>query len=69
MGNLVDAILFTVLVASAGLGLASLIVGCLPAAAELDNEAKARGRIEAFFFGVSGIVIALVMWLAMIFNS
>ncbi|RUO21207.1 hypothetical protein CWE08_06375 [Aliidiomarina iranensis] len=69
MGNLIDAILFTVLVASAGLGVASLIVGCLPAAAELDNEAKARGRIEAFFFGVSGIVIALVMWLAMIFNS
>lgn len=69
MGNLFDAILFTVLVASAGLGVASLIVGCLPAAPGLDNETKARGRIEAFFFGVSGIVVALVMWLAMVFNS
>lgn len=69
MGNLFDAILFTVLVASAGLGIASIIVGLLPPVSAGDDNTKVRGKVEAFFFGVSGIVVALVMWLAMIFNA
>lgn len=69
MGNFFDAILFTVLVASAGLGIASIIVTLLPPVTDSNNEDKLRGRIEAIFFGVAGIVVALVMWLAMIFNA
>ncbi|MCL5256036.1 MAG: hypothetical protein M1363_07975 [Gammaproteobacteria bacterium] len=69
MSHLFDAVLFTGLVAAAGLGIAYLIVGFLPAPESNEEHANVKYRIENFFFGIGGIVIALVLWLGIIFNS
>jgi len=69
MSNLFDAVLFAGIVAAAGLGIASLIVGFLPASESKEEHDTVKHRIENFYFGIGGIVIALVLWLGIIFNS
>ncbi|MAF74430.1 hypothetical protein [uncultured Idiomarina sp.] len=63
MENILDAILFAVLVASGGLGLTSLAMFFLAAPTD-DSEVRQRQRFEFTFFGVAGLVIMFVMWYA-----
>lgn len=65
MAHLFDAVLFMVLVASAGLGLTSIITGFI-APENAERKAVLKHRVESIFFGISGIVVALVAWLGMI---
>lgn len=69
MNELFGAILFTVFIASAALGLASVICALLPATTTENEQAQAREKLEYAFFGFAGIIIALVMVLAMVFQS
>ena len=63
MENILDALLFAVLVAAGGLGLSSWLMFFIPADVN-DREAVQRQRFENIFFGLAGIVIMLVMWYA-----
>ena len=63
MENILDALLFAVLVAAGGLGLSSWLMFFIPADVN-DREALQRQRFENIFFGLAGIVIMLVMWYA-----
>lgn len=69
MENLFDGALFALLVGAAGLGIASLITALLPPADESDSDephAGLRNRTESIFFGIGGLVIALVAWAGII---
>ncbi|WP_194756004.1 hypothetical protein [Aliidiomarina indica] len=69
MNEIFGAILFTVFVASAGLGIASIICALMPSTVSDDEQERARDKIESIFFGAAGVIIALVMVVAMIFNA
>ena len=63
MENILDALLFAVLVAAGGLGLSSWLMFFIPTDAD-DRETIQRQRFENVFFGLAGIIIMLVMWYA-----
>ncbi|RUO43888.1 hypothetical protein CWE15_01465 [Aliidiomarina taiwanensis] len=66
MNDLLQAVLFTGMVATAGLGISSLIMMLLPATTEGETkEARGERLVEYAFFGISGVVSALVLLLAM----
>ncbi|RUO25285.1 hypothetical protein CWE09_00665 [Aliidiomarina minuta] len=67
MANLLDAIFFTILVASAGLGVTSIIMAFTSGGDTNNAAAKVEGLYENIFFGVSGLIIALLMWVALVF--
>ncbi|MGM0524898.1 hypothetical protein [Idiomarina seosinensis] len=63
MENILDALLFAVLVAAGGLGLTNLLMFFIPSGAE-DKEVIQRQRFENVFFALTGIIVMLVMWYA-----
>jgi len=66
MNDLLQAVLFTGMVATAGLGISSLIMMLLPATTEGDApEGRGEQLVEYAFFGIAGVVSALVLLLAM----
>lgn len=69
MNEIFGAILFTVFVASAGLGIASIVCAILPSTVTENEQERARDKVEYVFFGAAGVIIALVMVLAMVFNA
>lgn len=69
MINLFHALLFTGIVAAAGLGLTSIIMTFFPVTPEgATKEAKTEYRFEYAFFGFAGIVIALTCWLGLVLS-
>ncbi|EKE82800.1 hypothetical protein [Idiomarina xiamenensis] len=64
MSNIVDALIFTVLVGAGVLGISSLIM-FLVHKNPVDREVQQQERIEYSFFGIAGIVIMLLMWYAL----
>lgn len=67
MANLLDATYFTILVAGFGLGIAYLIMAFCPVTIAQSKGRRAEGVYENVFLGVSGIIIGLLMWVALVF--
>lgn len=67
MANLLDAFFFTILVAGFGLGLAYLAMAFFPASVAETRGRRAEAVYENVFLGVAGIIIALLMWVALVF--
>lgn len=63
MENIVDALLFAVLVAAGGLGLSSWLMFFIPANTD-DRQAVQRQGFENLFFGLAGLIVMLLMWYA-----
>ncbi|HLV49225.1 MAG TPA: hypothetical protein VKY35_09220 [Aliidiomarina sp.] len=65
MTDLFQALLFTAMTATAGLGVTSIIMTLFPVTVEgQTKEEKGEERVEYAFFGFAGIVAALVLLLA-----
>lgn len=67
MANLLDAIYFSILVAGFGLGIAYIVMAVCPTVVADTRVRRAEGLYENLFLGVSGIIIGLLMWLALVF--
>lgn len=67
MANFLDALYFTILVAGVGLGIAYLAMAVCPVAVADTRSRRAEGIYENVFLGVSGIIIGLLMWVALVF--
>ncbi|MCC5855886.1 MAG: hypothetical protein JJU10_09475 [Idiomarina sp.] len=66
MSELFDAIFFTVFVAAAGLGIASLVMTLFPTRdPNATDEDNTRTRIEYAFFSFASAIIAFTMIIAM----
>lgn len=63
MENILDALLFAVLVAAGGLGLSSFLM-FFSSSAKAEKEVVQQQRFENVFFGIAGIVVMLLMWYA-----
>ncbi|MCC5880883.1 MAG: hypothetical protein JJU03_13425 [Idiomarina sp.] len=67
MANILDAFYFTILVAGIGLGIAYLIMAFCPVTVPESRGRRMEGVYENVFLGVSGIIIGLLMWVALVF--
>lgn len=67
MANLLDALYFTILVAGFGLGIAYFVMAFCPTTVPEGRGLRAEGLYENIFLGVSGIIIGLLMWAALVF--
>ena len=67
MANFLDAFYFALLVAGLGLGIAYIVMAIFPTAVADTKGRRAEGVYENLFLGVSGIIIALLMWVALVF--
>lgn len=67
MADLLDAVYFTILVAGFGLGIAYIVMAFCPPVVADSRGRRAEGVYENLFLGVSGIIIGLLMWVALVF--
>lgn len=65
MGAWGEAIMFGVALLAFVLGLSSIIMGFLPQPATATGGSPLKEKIEYGFFGVSALVICLLLWLAL----
>lgn len=67
MANFLDAFYFTILVAAVGLGIAYIAMAICPVTVAETRSRRAEAIYENVFLGVSGIIIGLLMWAALVF--
>lgn len=67
MANFLDAVYFSILVASLSIGIAFIVMGIFPVEAAKTRAKRVEGVYENIFLGVAGIIIALLMWVALVF--
>jgi hypothetical protein len=67
MANILDAVFFAILVASLAVGIAFIVMGLFPVEAAATRAKRVEGVYENIFLGVAGIIIALLMWVALVF--
>lgn len=67
MANIIDAIFFAILVAGVGLGIAYLVMAFFPVTVAETKGRRAEAVYENIFLGVSGLVIAVLMLVALVF--
>ncbi|MGX5914475.1 hypothetical protein ACR0ST_07055 [Aliidiomarina sp. Khilg15.8] len=67
MANILDAVYFSILVAGLGVGIAFLITGIFPVETAETRAKRVEGVYENIFLGITGIIIALLMWVALVF--
>lgn len=66
MFDILAAALFAGIIATIGLGAASLYMAFFPAEADkVTTEAKSKSRFEYLFFTFSWVLCALTLWLAL----
>lgn len=67
MANIIDATFFAILVAGIGLGIAYLTMAFFPTTVADTKGRRAEALYENIFLGISGLIIAALMLVALVF--